>query len=84
MVISEFMHDHRLSSTTISTLEIALDDLHAYNILNQYLSRWKHSQWIMNNGRPVQYVDILNDLWNNIQNIRYTCKFLSSKTKEKK
>ena len=47
--------------------EIYTKDLFVYNILTDYLWKWKARQWMMSQGTVAAYVDILESLFNVLQ-----------------
>lgn len=58
-------------------VEIHCSNLMFYNILNSYLFKWQSNNWFMSKGKPVAYIDILQNLYNVIveKNIKINCIF---------
>lgn len=56
MSLTDFFENTSVSSPVI----IYVDDLHAFNLLTNYIQKWYATNWITSNGRPASYVDILS------------------------
>lgn len=70
--------DTNINTTTQTILNISIDNLIAYNILQKHLKNWKLNNWITARGKAVAYPDILDSFITTIQNhnILYTVKFI--------
>jgi hypothetical protein len=55
---------------------IYVSDLHAFNLLTNYIKRWHESHWITSNGNPVSYVDILSRYHDVITGNKIKCQVL--------
>jgi hypothetical protein len=60
MCLTEFITETTdINSPLPQPLHIYVNDLRAYNILTSYLGKWKANNWIMSQGKPCAYIDIL-------------------------
>ena len=55
-----------LSSSKSLHFKIYTKDLFVYNIMNEYLYKWKTNNWMMSRGQIAAYVDILDSLYDAI------------------
>lgn len=75
LALTDFFEEYKVSSPVI----LHVNDLFAFNILNDYLKRWKASNWFGSNGKPVKYVDILSEFYDTVatKQIKYKVLFTS-------
>jgi ribonuclease HI len=52
-----------LPSSQSKYFNIFTKDLFVYNVMNEYLHKWKMNNWIMSRGQVAAYVDILDGLY---------------------
>ncbi len=58
MAITDFLEEHVMKLK--HPLLLYVSDLFAFNLLTDYIKRWKHSNWVNSSGKAVKYVDILS------------------------
>jgi hypothetical protein len=56
LAITDFLENHSVKTPIV----FYVSDLFAFNLLTDYIKRWKQSNWVNSVGRPVNYVDILS------------------------
>ena len=76
LALIDFLENHTVSSP----MWIYVNDLFAYNVLNDYLKRWKSNGWLNSGGKPVPFVDILSDLYNALVNKSLAYRVLLDRT----
>lgn len=59
LALTDFFEEQDVHSPVI----LYISDLFVFNVLTDYLKRWKDSNWFGSNGRPVKYVDILSEFY---------------------
>mgnify|MGYP006286918835 CR=1 FL=1 len=71
MALTDFLEEHvtKLKHPVL----LYVSDLFAFNLLTDYIKRWKQSNWVNSTGKPVKYVDILSSFYDIVaeNNIRY-------------
>lgn len=58
MTLSDFLEEHAIKLKY--PLLLYVSDLFAFNLLTDYIKRWKQSNWVNSSGKVVKYVDILS------------------------
>ena len=64
LALTDFFEEVPVASPII----LYINDLYVYNVLTDYLKRWKESRWFNSQGQPVPYVDILSEFYDTVAN----------------
>jgi len=70
LALTDFFEEEH--SSLLPPVSICINDLFAFNVLSDYLKRWKQNHWVTSQGKPVSYVDILSALYDTLSNHKIT------------
>ena len=72
MALTDFFDNYNPSSPVL----IYVSDLFAFNLLTDYIKRWKQTNWVNSSGKVVNYVDILSGFYDTVAGKNITYKVL--------